>query len=86
MVAKGEGVGNRWAGDLGVVDANSCRMDQQHDPTLLLFSRSVVFDYSTGNNIQYPGINHNGKEYKKGCTHTYITESLGCRVEINIAL
>ena len=51
-----------------------------------MLSRSVVFDYSTGNNIQYPGINHNGKEYKKGCTHTYITESLGCRVEINIAL
>ena len=29
---------------------------------------------STGNYIQYPEINHNGKEYKKGC----ITESLCC--------
>ena len=44
MVAKGEDVGDGWAGDLGVVDANYCRVDQQHDPTLLLFSRSVVFD------------------------------------------
>ena len=26
---------------------------------------------STGNYIQYPGINHNGKEYKKECIHMY---------------
>ena len=25
--------------------------------------------YSTGNYIQYPVINHNGKEYKKKCTN-----------------
>ena len=28
-----------------------------------------VLLYSTGNYIQYPGINHNGKEYKKECIY-----------------
>ena len=34
--------------------------------------------YSIRNYIQYPVMNHNGKEYEKGHTHThiYITESL----------
>ena len=27
--------------------------------------------YSTGNYIQYPIINHHGKEYKKECTYMY---------------
>ena len=36
--------------------------------------------YSTGNYIQSPGINHNGKEYKK---RMYITESLCYIAEIN---
>ena len=27
--------------------------------------------YSTGNYIQHPVINHNGKEYKKECMHMY---------------
>ena len=27
--------------------------------------------YSTGNYIQYPMINHNGKEYEKQYTHTH---------------
>ena len=31
-----------------------------------------VLLYSTGNYIQYPKINHNGKGYKKGCTNVYI--------------
>ena len=50
--------------------------------------------YSTGNYIQYPVINHNGKEYKKRMcvcmyiyicvyTHIYVTESLCCTAEIN---
>ena len=26
-----------------------------------------VLLYSTGNYIQYPGVNHNGKEYRKEC-------------------
>ena len=28
--------------------------------------------YSTGNYIQYLVINHNGKEYEKEYTHTYV--------------
>ena len=43
--------------------------------------------YSTGNHIQSPGINHNGKEYKKEYIYIYIyiyiTESLFWKAEIN---
>jgi len=48
--------------------------------------------YSTGNYIQYPVINHNGKQYEKECVCVYIyiyikmTESLCCTPEINTAL
>ena len=31
-----------------------------------------VLLYSTGNYIQYPVINHNGKECEKECVYTYI--------------
>ena len=30
-----------------------------------------VILYSTGNYIQYPVVNHNGKEYKMECMHIY---------------
>ena len=30
-----------------------------------------VLQYSTGNYIQYPVINHNGKEYEKECIYMY---------------
>ena len=43
-----------------------------------------VLLYSTGNNIQYSVINHNGKEYFK--KHICITESLCCTAEINTTL
>ena len=39
--------------------------------------------YSTGNNIQYPVTNRNGKEYEKNIC---ITESLSCTEEINTTL
>ena len=44
--------------------------------------------YSTGNYIQYPVINHNGKEYKKECVCVCVcvTESLCCTAEINTIL
>ena len=32
---------------------------------------SKVLLYSTGNYIQYPVINHNGKEYEKKCIYMY---------------
>ena len=50
-----------------------------------------VLLYSTGNYIQYPVINHNGKEYEKEyiymciymcvCVYMYKTESLCCTPE-----
>ena len=45
-----------------------------------------VLMYSTGNYIQSPGINHNGKEYKKKNVYMCITESLCCTVEISTTL
>ena len=45
-----------------------------------------VLLYSTGNYIQYPVINHNGKEYEKEYIYTRITESLCCTAEINTTL
>ena len=39
------------------------RMDKQQGPT--------VQHRELYNCIQYPGINHNGKEYKKQCIHVY---------------
>ena len=44
----------------------------------------MVLVYSTGNYIQYPMINHNGKESEKG--YVWITESLCCTAEINTTL
>ena len=43
-----------------------------------------VLLYSTGNYIQYPVVNNNGKEYKKECI--CITESLCCTPETNTTL
>ena len=46
-------------GSLGLQTQTSiCRMDKQQDPM-----------YSTGNYIQYPVINHKGKEYEKEYIH-----------------
>ena len=47
---------------------------------------SKVLLYNTGNYIQYPGINHNGKEFKKECIYMWMTESLCCTADINITL
>ena len=45
---------------------------------------SKVRLYSTGNYIQHPVVNHNGKENKR--MHICITESLCCTAEINTTL
>ena len=44
-----------------------------------------VLLYSTWNYIQYPVINHNGKEYKKN-VYICVTESLCCTAQINTTL
>ena len=50
-----------------------CRMDREQGCTI-----------SRGNYIQYPVINHNGKEYEK--EYICVTESLCCTTEDNTAL
>ena len=59
--------GGGWGRDrLGVWDQQMqtiiYRTDKQQGPILL---------YSTGNYIQYPVINHNGKEYEKESIYMY---------------
>ena len=60
--------------------------------TIYRIDKQPVLLYSTGNYIQYPVINHNGKEYEKEYiyihTHTYICrgESLCCTAEIHTIL
>ena len=48
--------------------------------------KDKVLLYSTGNYIQYPVINQNGKEYEKECVYICITEPLCCTAEINTTL
>jgi len=45
-----------------------------------------VLMYSTGNYIEYPMINHNGKESFKKNIHKCITESLYCTAETGTTL
>ena len=49
---------------------------------LIEWINNQVLLYSTGNYIQYPGINHNGKEYRKEL-YMCITESSCCTTEVN---
>ena len=56
MVARGEGEEVGWTGSLGLGDANYLYIEWINNKVLL---------YSTENYIQYPLINHNGKEYGK---------------------
>ena len=64
MVAKGEGVGGGMEWEAGV---SRCKL------LYIGWINSKVLLCSTGNCIQYPMINHNGKEYKKRIyIHIYI--------------
>ena len=62
VVAKGDGGkgGKDW--EFGV---SRCKL------LYLEWINNKVLMYSTGNYIQYPVINHNGKEYKKECLYVY---------------
>ena len=62
VVAKGEvgGGGRDW--EFGV---SRCKLLH------IGWIKNKALHYSTGNNIQYPGINHNGKEYKKECIYVH---------------
>ena len=56
VVAKGEGIGggNDW--EFGISRCKLLYIGRINDKVLL---------YNTGNYIQYPVLNHNGKEYEK---------------------
>ena len=56
MVAKGEGEGRGVDWEFGVGRCKRSHLEWINNKVLL---------YSTGNYIQSPGINHNGKEYFK---------------------
>ena len=56
VVAKGEAVGRRMELEVGVSRCKLLYIEWMNNKFLL---------YSTGNSIQYPMINHNGKEYEK---------------------
>ena len=73
MVARGEGDGGGLGGSLGL----TCKL------LYMEWINNQVL-YSTGNYIQYAVINHNGKEYISYMY--YITESLCCTPEANIAM
>ena len=61
MVAKGEGEGRRKDWEFG---SRRCKL-------VYIEWINKVLLYSTGNYIQYPGINHHRKEYEKECTYVY---------------
>ena len=56
MVAKGKGDGGGMEWEFGV---SRCKLLHTE------WMNNKVLELSTGNYIQYPRINHNGKEYKK---------------------
>ena len=62
MVAKGEGGGGGKDWEFGI---SRCKL------LYIGWINSKVLLYSTGNYIQYPVINHNGKEYEKECIYMY---------------
>ena len=62
VVAKGEGGGGEVDWEFGVSRCKLLHSEWINNKVLL---------YSTGNYIQYPVTNHNGKEYEKECTHMY---------------
>ena len=76
MVAKWESRGGGMGWEAGI---SRCKL------LYIEWINNKVLLYCTGNYIQYPEINHNGKEYKKN-VHICITESLCCTAEINTTL
>ena len=63
MVAEGEGVGGGMKREVGVSRCKLLCMEWINNKVLL---------YSTENYIQYPVINHNGKEYIKKRKYVYV--------------
>ena len=62
MVDNGEGCGGGMEWEFGISRCKLLYIEWIHNKILL---------YSTGNDIQYSVINHNGKEYEKECIYMY---------------
>ena len=62
VLVKGEKGANGIDWESGI---NRCKL------LYIEWTNNMVLLYSTGNNIQYPGINHNGKEGEKECIYMY---------------
>ena len=62
MAAKGVGGGRGMSWEFGV---SRCKL------FYVEWTNNKVLLYSAGDYIQYPGIGHNGKEYKKECIYVY---------------
>ena len=75
-MAKGEGSGGVMEWEFSV---SRCKFTYRMDKYKVLLC-------STGNYIQYPVINHNGKEYEKRMYMGIIAEILPCASEMNAAL
>ena len=76
VVAKGVGGGRGLDWEFGI---SRCKL------VYIGWINNKVLLNSTGNYIQYPVINHNGKEYEKRMS-LCITESLRCTAEIGTTL
>ena len=63
MIAKEEGVGEGVEWEFGVSRCKLLYMESINNKILL---------HNTESYIQYPMINHNGKEYKRMCVCVYI--------------
>ena len=62
MIAKGEAGGEGMDWEFGI---SRCKLLD------VGWKNNKVLPCSTGNCIQYPGINHDGKVYKKECIYMY---------------
>ena len=62
-MAKGEGGGEGMDWEFGI---SRCKL------VYIGWINNRVLLYSTGNYIQHPVTNHNGKEYEKECVYIYI--------------
>ena len=83
LIAKGEGGRSGMDWEFGISRCKLLHLEWINNKVLL---------YGTGNYIQSPGTDHDGKEYKKEYTHTriythiYITESLCYIAEIGTSI
>ena len=60
------------------IGVSRCKFRNLYSKLHLEWINKKALLYSTGNYIQSPGINHNGKEYFKKCIYVYNSVTLLC--------